>query len=251
MEKAVLIITGHGHVPEHYSRVTSLLQKKGIRTICECLPTINHPLPPFKTIYDDIRFIKDIVSNEVGKGTRLTVLCHSYGGMIASAALGEFAFTTDAADKGGVTSIVFMTAFIASENGSVAGLLGDETELPSALGRRPDGSCWVPDPVYFFYNDLSGEDAEWAAGLYVSGCPASSLLDRIPGERVAWRSIPSTYIVCEADCAIPLQLQRGMLASARDQGVKFDEYSIQSGHSPFINKPAEIAEIVINAMQRH
>ncbi|RCI11226.1 hypothetical protein L249_7761 [Ophiocordyceps polyrhachis-furcata BCC 54312] len=246
--RAVLIITGNWHVPEHYSRVMSLLKQKGIRTICRCLPTINNPSPPFKTIRDDIRFIKDIVSGEVEKGTRLTVLCHSYGGMIASASLGEFA-----ADKkgGGVTSIIYMAAFVPSENESLAGLLEDQSQLRSFLDERPDGSCWVPDPIATFFSDQSAEDAEWALRLCVPWCPVQVMLTPIPGDRVAWRTIPSTYIFCETDCALLPETQRRLIDNVRAQGVEMDEYRVQADHSPFVNKPGEVADIVVSVMQRH
>ncbi|RDA84400.1 hypothetical protein CP532_2896 [Ophiocordyceps camponoti-leonardi (nom. inval.)] len=253
MEKAVLIITGYWHVPEHYSRVISLLEQKGIRTICECFPTVKNPSPPFKTIHDDIRFIKDIVSKEVEKGTRLTVLCHSYGGVIASASLDEFAVTPGSAacKQGGVTSIIYMAAFVPFENQSLAGLLGDESILRDFLDERPDGSCHVPHPIPTFYGDLSAKDAEWALRLYVPWCPVYPMLTPIPCDRVAWRSIPSTYIICETDCALLLVTQRRMIDDVRAQGVGMDEVSIKVDHSPFVNKPGEIVDIVISVMRRH
>ncbi|PHH76362.1 hypothetical protein CDD80_1573 [Ophiocordyceps camponoti-rufipedis] len=245
-EQAVLIITGYWHVPEHFARVRSQLERKGIRVICECLPTIQNLPPPHKTIYDDIQFIKDIVAKEVEQLTFLTVLCHSYGGMVASAALGEFAVDPNSTNKGGVTGIVYLSAFVPSENQSLISRLTNQ--LPDFIKVRPDNTCLPSPPIPLFYSDLTFEDAEWAIGL-LTRCPVAPMTSPIPGDRVAWRSIPSAYIVCEADGALPLKSQRSMVAAAKAQGAEFREYSLDTNHSPFINKPGAVADIVVDVMQ--
>ncbi|KAF4595990.1 alpha/beta hydrolase family domain-containing protein [Ophiocordyceps camponoti-floridani] len=245
-DKAVLIITGYWHVPEQYSRVGSALERKGIRVISECLPTCQNLPPPHKTIHDDIQFIKDIVAKEVEEKTLLTVLCHSYGGMVASAALGEFAVNAESSNKGGVTGIIYMSAFVPSENQSLSGKFGGR--LPEFIKVRPDNTCFPEPPAPVFFSDLSPEDADWAIGL-VTRCPVGPLSTPIPGDRVAWRSIPSAYIFCEADVALPPKTQRSMVAAAKAQGAKFRVYSLDTNHSPFVNKPEAVADIVVDVIQ--
>jgi pimeloyl-ACP methyl ester carboxylesterase len=53
-----------------------------------------------------------------------------------------------------------------------------------------------------------------------------------------WKTIPSTYVECTLDGAIPIEHQRAM--SARCQNV----VTLETDHSPFASKPAETADIL-------
>jgi pimeloyl-ACP methyl ester carboxylesterase len=55
----------------------------------------------------------------------------------------------------------------------------------------------------------------------------------------AWRSKPSTYVVCTLDRAIPLEHQRRMAARASER-VEW-----QTGHSPFLSRPDLVADLLI------
>jgi pimeloyl-ACP methyl ester carboxylesterase len=55
---------------------------------------------------------------------------------------------------------------------------------------------------------------------------------------VAWRDIPSTYIVAEQDQAISLALQEKMAAQATE--IR----RLAGGHSPFLSRPGELAALI-------
>ncbi|HZP30097.1 MAG TPA: alpha/beta hydrolase, partial [Acidimicrobiia bacterium] len=54
----------------------------------------------------------------------------------------------------------------------------------------------------------------------------------------AWRTIPSTYVVCTNDAALPPAAQR-MMAKRADTVVEWP-----TDHSPFLTRPAELAALV-------
>lgn len=64
----------------------------------------------------------------------------------------------------------------------------------------------------------------------------SSLDQRVTN--VAWRAIPSTYIVCAEDRMLP-PFVREALAQRLD-----DVRHISSSHSPFLSKPGELAALL-------
>ena len=68
------------------------------------------------------------------------------------------------------------------------------------------------DPERIFYNDMPKEEAAKYAKMLKphSYATFSSQMTAEP-----WRKIPSTYIVCEDDKAIPLQGQLGMIEQAK------------------------------------
>ncbi|PNP56332.1 hypothetical protein FNYG_15367 [Fusarium nygamai] len=241
---AVLLITGAWHVPDHYYKLIHELESHDIRVICKRLPTNNNAVPPNKTIQDDIDFIKDLVSKEVAAGMHLTVIAHSWGGMLASAALAKFGVFPES-KEGGVIDMIFIAAFIPSGNDSLAGLFGGK--LPPALVPQSDGTLVPTDPIHPFYHDLPEEGAQWAKrtmfahGTYVQYAP-------INYQKVAWRVVLLTYIICEEDQGLLSFLQEGIIEKVEEQGVIVQKYRLSSSHSPFLSMPKKLASIVLEVM---
>lgn len=99
----------------------------------------------------------------------------------------------------------------------------------SALGNKPlpwfvisDDSTVVrcSDPHGVFYNDIPKDQAEKYVGMLRDH---SYKTFASPVEAEPWRFIPSTFIVCEDDKAIPLEGQLGMIGRAQEmaEGSKF------------------------------
>jgi pimeloyl-ACP methyl ester carboxylesterase len=61
---------------------------------------------------------------------------------------------------------------------------------------------------------------------------------RQPLTETAWKTIPSTYIVCEADNAVPVAAQELMAKRANDV------YRLNTSHSPFLSQPAALARFI-------
>ncbi|KAF5605609.1 alpha beta hydrolase family domain-containing protein [Fusarium pseudocircinatum] len=241
---AVLLITGAWHVPDHYYKLIPELESHGIRVICECLPTNNNPVPPNKTIQDDIDFIKDLVSKEVSAGTHLTVIAHSWGGILASAALASFAVPPES-KEGGVTGMIFVAAFVPFENDSLAGLFGGK--LPPTLVPQSNGTLVPTDPIHLFYHDLPEEEAQWTKNTMVAH-GTDVQYTPINCQKVAWRVVPLTYIICEEDQGLLSFLQEGMIEKVEEQGVVIQKYRFPSSHSPFLSMPKKLANIVLEVM---
>lgn len=89
-----------------------------------------------------------------------------------------------------------------------------------------------------FFSDLSDEEAEkYVKALSPQAQDAfETPVDFVPSQL----KIPATYLVCELDCATPLPMQEQWLAEF--PWMKIERCS--SGHSPFINKPDRVIEIL-------
>ncbi|KAL4924055.1 alpha/beta fold hydrolase [Aspergillus undulatus] len=59
----------------------------------------------------------------------------------------------------------------------------------------------------------------------------------------AFLEIPSTYIICENDRALPVQVQERMVAQGKG-AFTVERCRCQEGHSPFLNKPAFVVECI-------
>ena len=60
----------------------------------------------------------------------------------------------------------------------------------------------------------------------------------------AWRTIPSTYVICEADNAIPVAAQDAMAGRADDVA------RLRTSHSPFLSQPAALAGLIRRSLAR-
>ena len=100
-------------------------------------------------------------------------------------------------------------------------------------------------PNETFYNCLPDSvAAEQTQHLH----PMAYLPFASPNQYTAFKDIPSTYIVCEKDMAIPVHAQRGMVKGAEDMGVVWSKVEVlDTDHSPFVSMPDETAAMVRRA----
>lgn len=126
-----------------------------------------------------------------------------------------------------------------------------------ALGGKPLSWFQIPEdqktvtpatPKETFYNEIKDEnivnDLVASLGVHAYGSFASKV------SWAAWKDIPSTYIYCEKDMAIPVVAQRGMVAKAKELGSKgWTEVSIDTDHTPFVGRPEETANAIKQSLE--
>jgi len=99
-----------------------------------------------------------------------------------------------------------------------------------------DGRTYLPgDPEHVFYNDCTPEVAARAAARLV---PQRKAVFAQELRAAAWQRVPSTYVVCERDNAIPPAVQERMAAHAGTIS------RIDAGHSPFLSRPHDVQAII-------
>lgn len=243
----ILIIGGSWHLPIHYKKLIERLEGLGHRVICEPNPSNITELPTTKNIDDDVAFYKDLAAAEVAKGTRLTVLAHSWGGQIATASLSGFAPTSP--NSGGITNIIFLAAFMPTEETWAITAATRGVFTPNIIVKDNNTLDWT-DPIHCLYSDVPEDEAREAERLR-SYFPVDAHVTDMRLDRVAWRDAPSSYILCENDQAVALNFQDAILNGAKEAGGEFKEYRLQSGHSPFISKVDDLVDIVTECVKAH
>lgn len=58
----------------------------------------------------------------------------------------------------------------------------------------------------------------------------------------AWMEIPTSYLLCEDDQAIPLAAQEAMTRMVKEKGGEVQTERTSAGHSPFLSRPDETAQ---------
>jgi pimeloyl-ACP methyl ester carboxylesterase len=159
---------------------------------------------------------------------RTLVVGHSYGGAVISDAC---------ATSGNVTGLVYLCAFMLPESMSVLDAV--EHEVPPWIEVDMEtGMATVPDPRTAFYHDCDPAAAAAAAARLKPQCMGAFAAE---STEAAWKDLPSTYLICEQDNAIPVAAQEGM-SGAAETVVRMD-----ASHSPFMSRPDEVAEIIAKA----
>jgi len=243
MAPTVIFVHGSWHSPKHYQRQLEAFENAGFPYSCPLQPSLGKP-PPMG-LMEDAQAIRDELTKLVETEEKsVIVIGHSYGGVVMSQAVDhQFARKEREAQgkPGGVTHLLFVCAFVLPLGESLGSALGDPDRLPPFIPVDDNGMCTMLEPGQRFYNDLpEAEQRYWVEQLVE--CPAIAQLTRIT--QAAYMAHPSTYLFCENDQAIPIQVQQMMVQKAADGGAVFQKETCSSGHSPFLSQPEVIVRIV-------
>ncbi len=157
------------------------------------------------------------------------VVGHSYGGIAVS---------EGAAGSPDAVGLVYLCAFMLDVGESLLDALAHQ--LPDWLSVDQSAGSHIP---------------ERAEEILYADCPpdvAARAVERLSRQSVAaigasqtaaaWRDLPSTYLICEQDRAVPAPAQEAM--SARAGTVR----RLDASHSPFLSRPDEVADLIVHAL---
>lgn len=243
--KTIVIVPGAWHIPDFFDETASHLKAAGYN----CSPVYLASLgasPPIKDFTPDVEVVAKAITEAADAGQDVIVIGHSYGSVPACAAIQGLDKKSRAAanQPGGVVHKIFLCSFlIAHGNFPLQALSGPP---PHWLEVSPDGtSATCTDPHYAFYNDVPKDvQDKWAARLK----PHSFGVFSSPQTYEAWRDVPSSYIYCTQDNAIPITDQK-MMVEKTAQGVDIKTVELDASHSPFLSMPETLAKTIIGLVE--
>lgn len=186
-------------------------------------------------ISDDVATTKRVIEAAAAKGP-VVVVGHSYGGAVMTAA---------AAGIAQVKALVYVNA-MAPEAGEPLG------ELLHKFGAGPLDTALVPDAAGFLYIDRAQFREVFAADVPATDArvmaatqrPVSSSVFEQAVDAVAWKTIPSWYVLGLEDQAITPDVQHFM---AERMGAKVTE--VDSSHVTFISHPRVVLKVIEDAVR--
>ncbi|MCJ1394755.1 hypothetical protein MMC18_007635 [Xylographa bjoerkii] len=208
-------------------------------TACPCQPSFNAKPAP-TNLEDDAKAIRSALDQLIVEdGKDVIVVIHSYGGVVGTqatdASLGEKA-RQDRGRSGRVLHLLYLCAFILPLGDSLGSALGGG--LPPFIKVEEDGTCNMLESARRFYNDLpKPQQNRWVAELR----PHPAIAQLTPISYAAYMHPPVTYLYCEKDEALPLEVQKMMVAGS---GPRFETETCTSGHSPFLSMPETVLKVV-------
>ena len=221
MEPAPVVILVHGawHGAWAWDGIVARLSAEGIRSVALDLPSKGRDTSALGDLRDDAETVRAAIA---AAGAPALVVGHSYGGLPVSEGAGDAAH------------LIYLAAFMIEPGQSLLGLRGGVE--PEWWITSEDGRTVFPDdPRHVFYADCEPAVAERAEAALV---PHRKAVFSQELRSAAWRTVPSTYVVCERDNAVPPALQELMAGRAGTVS------RIDSSHSPFLSRPDEVTAII-------
>jgi pimeloyl-ACP methyl ester carboxylesterase len=237
----VVLVHGAWHGAWCWERVTGLLAAARVAAVAIDLPGHGEDPGPLTDLHGDADRVRRVL--EVATGP-VVLVGHSYGGAVI----------TEAGAHPAVARLVYLAA-LALDDGEtcVAAAVSEARDIGlSHAGRQDLAAGFIPgpgdtvtlDPAVAracMYHDCDAATADWALAR-LGPQPLSSM--RQPPRAVAWRSRPSTYVVCSDDQASHPGLQR-ILARRCSEALEWD-----IGHSPFLSRPELVAGMLTELAKR-
>ncbi|MGH3997140.1 MAG: alpha/beta hydrolase [Pseudonocardiaceae bacterium] len=209
-----------------WHRMVEPLARRGLATGAVVLPSCEEAPGELGDMYADAA----AVSEAVAAAGEPVILCgHSYGGTV---------ITEAGAGEPHVRHLVYITSVLPDLGQSLADAAG-AGPVPW-VHSQPDGTAVLRSDRLreLFFADC--DDGTFTEAL-ARAIPQSLSAFGQPVRRVAWREVPSTFVVCAEDRAIPAAGQRAQAAKATRT------VELACGHHPFLSQPETLAQIIADA----
>lgn len=209
-----------------WSRMIQPLAERGIKSVAVALPSCGEAGGALGDLAADGRACQEAIRKVDGP----VVLCgHSYGGVVI----------TEAGADERVTHLLYITSVMPDAGQSQAELTAGEP----APWLQPDEDTIGVDPDMireYFLQDCDQATTEAA----IARLTRQSLAPFTQSPReIAWRSTPSSYIVCTEDLSTPAETQRSRIRAGVHR-VEFD-----AGHHPFLSRPDAFAQLLADEIR--
>jgi pimeloyl-ACP methyl ester carboxylesterase len=219
------IVLVHGAFADgsSWNKVIPILEAEGF--------TVTAVQNPLKSLADDVASTKRVIEDQEGD---VVLVGHSYGGAV---------ITEAAANNPKVKALVYVAAF-APDAGETLGGLGERypaTPLARALAPDSAGFLYIDRSKFHevFAHDVP---ADTAALLAATQKPIAAAIFGESVKAVAWKTVPSWFVVSTQDKAINPDLERFM---AKRMNAETTE--INASHVSFLSQPKVIAKIIETA----
>ncbi|KAJ5619236.1 hypothetical protein N7510_003220 [Penicillium lagena] len=221
MAPVIFLVPGLWEGPSVFEPLSALMTANGFTTESAVLLSTGTVSPGNPTMKDDIAAVRQHLQEVVAQGEDVLLVLHSAGGFIGSEAMQGLSKKQrkESGQKGGVVGIVFLSGAVFPEG-------YEHQPLPFA----------VVEPDVLLFNDIpEQEKAKWLAELRPQ--PASGWDGKVT--YTGWKDVPSVYLICEGDKALPVPLQEQLAALANSKIQR-----CSAGHVPQLSQPEKVMEVI-------
>ncbi len=219
-----VLVHGAWHGGWAWDLVADRLRDAGHVVVAVDLPSSGSDPATLGSFDDDVAVVRAALD---GVGGGAVVVGHSYGGQVISAAT---------AGRHDVARLVYVCAFMLDVGESTTDALG--ADPPDWIEPVDDGrAVRVIQPAAVFYGDVEPALAERCVERLQLQSLAAAMA---PLPAAGWHDLPSRYVQCEQDRAIPVGMQEVMSRHADEV------HRLDSSHSPFLSQPDAVVALLLN-----
>lgn len=241
----LVLVHGAWHRPEHFSPLVNILHDlHGYKCVTVSLPSMEYtPETGHKGLAEDTSAIRKTILAELSTNpsTDVVLVAHSYGGIPAMNSLQDLdkSARSKAGHQNCVSAAALICAFVLTIGPTLLDIV-NASSLTAPIFDLVGNGCNIPNnPKHNFYHELPQAESEhWISLLR----PQSLVANVSPVTCEGFREVPTSYLVCTEDRAIPIDAQRAMLEALKPTELRTEE--IASAHSPFLSVPERAAEFV-------
>ncbi|KAJ5936926.1 alpha/beta-hydrolase [Penicillium verhagenii] len=244
----LIFIPGAWHKPTCYNKIIALLSPHH-KCVKVTLPsTTDNPSATFK---DDLTAAQLAIETETSAGLSVVLIAHSYGGMVANSAIKGFAPPspphTNRATGAVIGLILIASGFTFTGLSFMDPFLGNPP--PGWRANWESGYAELVTPAReLFYHDVDEADAEVAiAELGTQSLKA--LFEGGEHSYAGWMDVRAWYLGTTEDRGLPVVVQRMGVGMARGMGGVIVHREIGTSHSPFLSRPVETADVIMEAVK--
>lgn len=227
----VVLVHGAWHGAWCWAALQAELDQRGVPSLAIDLPGHGVSTLPLGDLHGDADHVASVVQHIDGP---VVLVGHSYGGGV---------ITVAGADATNVRHLVYAAAYVLDDTDSVSrvGILRDvAAEPPTLLNEaieRGDGvlTLNISRAGAALYGEVGAATVE-ASLARLSPQPTASFVQ--PAGVAAWKTVPSTYLLCTRDRAVAPNHQR-LMAQRCGEVVELD-----TDHSPFVSATSAMADVL-------
>ncbi|KAA6411149.1 MAG: hypothetical protein FRX48_05461 [Lasallia pustulata] len=219
----IILVHGGWQGPSSFSLLVPRLEKAGYSVFAPTLPSAATK-PALPSFDEDVKIVHNALQSVVDTGKEVIVVMHSYG-----------AVSHDDLEAGGVVKLVFLCGMVLPVGGSTWKAEKGNDPVPGF--ECVDNLITITDAPNRFYNDLPPHSAAYRTSKMRA---QSRLAYSSQLTYAAYHHIPSSYLICTRDHALPPKVQERMVAMA---GIEETE-RVEAGHLPHISQPGFVERFI-------
>ncbi|EMD90354.1 hypothetical protein COCC4DRAFT_127886 [Bipolaris maydis ATCC 48331] len=229
----ILLVPGAWMPSDCFGPLRHMLAEEGYETVAVNNPSVGSE-PADQTLDTDVAALRKTLERLIEQeGKDVILFLHSYGGVVGSCASEGFGAKQRASEgkKGGITEIIYCTAFALKAGESLLAKLGGKM---SPWMRVEGSKVYIDSTPEDGFPDLpEAEQKKWhgilthtAAGVF-SGASTYE----------PWHHIPCAYFICDNDTLLVPPIQEAM---ANSIGATIQRNT--GSHSPFLSVPDQLVK---------
>jgi pimeloyl-ACP methyl ester carboxylesterase len=225
----VVLVHGAWNGPWAWDEVRRYLDLAQITSATVALPSVGEDTGKLGGLADDVAAVAAVLDRLSGP---FVLVGHSYSALPV---------TEIAAAREDVTHVVYTCAIVIPPGNSLLDAVGGQ--LPEWWILDEDSQSIMPDnPGTLLFAECPLGVANAAIARLR---PHSARAVREPLRAAGYGAKPATYVICERDAALQVDMAKAMAALAQAATVSLD-----ADHHPMLSRPAELALILAGIVAR-